>query len=175
MTRQGAEVKPGHIVTRAERTLAVTDWLLAAAHDRHRADAEWRDLGVTLLRCGGIFSVVGIPADIVHGAAGTAEPDTVDAFLHQALHGGPVFVGASWRHYYALAPASTARYWQGRGVACHGIGACIGVPRPGRLRGDVRPGSPGWCVEMDHPGALCEPKAVAHLIAVCRARTGDGE
>src|SRR5690606_1944981 len=136
----GRQVGASHVVTRAERDQAVTDWLLAAAQDLYRARGEWESIGVTMLRCGGIFTVVAVPADIVHTAAGTVEPDAVDAYLCEALHGGPVFIGASGRHYCALVPVSTACRWKSREAVCHAAGTFVRVPRPGRTRSEVGPG-----------------------------------
>ena len=167
---RGGVVEPGTVVTRAERDQAVEDWLRAAAHDITKARDEWRTMGVALLRCGGIFAAVGIPAELVHAAAGSDEPDAVDAFLRDALHGGPVFTGAYWRTYYALVPASTARHWRCREAECHGVGSYIGVPRPGRTRGEVARWHSYWCVPMDSPGELCEPDVVAELVAAGLAK-----
>ena len=78
--------------TRFERQLAVGHWLLAAAPDIKEARKEWAVDGIALLRCGGIFSAIRVPAEVVHAAAGTEELHQVNAYLSAALMGGPVFV-----------------------------------------------------------------------------------
>lgn len=161
-----------HIVSGAERQLAVEHWLLSAVRDREAARADWAETGVALIPCGTLFSAVRLPADLVHAAAGTAETGAVDGYL-QALQ-GPVFVNRHADLYYALTPASTARRWAGPGIEALGKGAFLGVPHPGLTRPE--PGRPYWPVPMDSPGELCPPDAVARLIAAGRAeaRQDDG-
>lgn len=51
--------------TRHERELAVSHWLLAAAQEVKEARKEWAVAGIALLRCGGIFSAIRVPAEVV--------------------------------------------------------------------------------------------------------------
>lgn len=155
------------LCTRAERDLAVGHWLLSAALDRSEARAQWAEQGVTVLRCGGIFAAVRIPAELVHAAAGTSAPGEVCAYLAEALHGGPVLVDRHGTRYYALVPASTARWWDVPDCECLGVGACLGVPRPGISAPEAA--SPSyWAVPMDSPGVLCTPDDVSRLVMTGR-------
>ncbi|MFG2632000.1 hypothetical protein [Streptomyces sp. NPDC048473] len=121
--------------TRRERELAVSHWLLAAAPDMKAARREWEGTGIALLRCGGIFSAIRVPAEEVHAAAGTEDLHQVDAYLSEALMGGPVFVDVTSRRYYVLVPASAALQdvWESRLVPdaeCLGSGCFLGVLTP---------------------------------------------
>lgn len=157
------------LCTRAERELAVGHWLLSAAQDMGEARAQWAEQGVTVLRCGGIFAAVRIPAELVHAAAGTSAPSEVGAYLAEALHGGPVLVDRHGTRYYVLVPASTARWWHVPDSECLGVGACLGVPRPGiSASGAASPSY--WAVPMDSPGVLCVPDDVSRLVMTGRSR-----
>ncbi|GAA1009890.1 hypothetical protein GCM10009564_26410 [Streptomyces thermogriseus] len=91
-----------------ERQLAVAYWLLSAARDRDVARREWLTHGAALLACGGIFSAVRMPGDLVRAAAQTADEAEVNGFLRRALDGGPVIHSRYADHYYVLVPGSTA-------------------------------------------------------------------
>ncbi|MFI1226083.1 MULTISPECIES: hypothetical protein [unclassified Streptomyces] len=150
------------MTTGAERLLATEHWLLAAAEDRHQAVTAWAGGGLALLRCGGTFAAARIPAARVQAAAISAEPQEIDRYLAKRLEGGPVICdrAASW--YYVLVPASTARRWTVSGSTCLGIGASLGVPRPGTTAAsDARV---YWSVPMDSPGMLCHPAAVTGTV-----------
>lgn len=153
-----------------ERRRAVRQWLLAAADDVSRAQREWRDEGVALLRCGGLWGVIRIEGALVHAAAGTSDPAAVDRYLAETLR-GPVFTNlASWR-YYALVGASTG-YRPDWKRACDdaeymGVGHSLGVPAPDRTDPTERR---YWCVEADRPGVLVAAGAVARLVQVGRDR-----
>jgi len=139
-------------------------WLLSAAKEERTARQQWAEHGIALLSCGGIFSAVRIPGDLVRAAAGATRTEEVNAYLRQALNGGPVFVDTYSNLYYALVPSSTARCWNVRdlpGVECLGRDHYLGVPATDR----TEPGGRSyWCVPMDSPGALCEPAAVVELV-----------
>lgn len=167
------ETQPGVLVhTTADRHLAAGHWLLAAAEDTRRARNEWADSGIALLRCGTLFTAVRFSAGLVHAAAGAEEPRAVDAYLAEALMGGPVFVDRRWWLYYALVPASSARLPQWERPApdaeCLGRNSYLGVPDP--VRTDPDAGSSYWCVPMGGPGLLGNPDAVAQLLAYGRHR-----
>ncbi|MEV6164384.1 hypothetical protein AB0L71_21090 [Streptomyces sp. NPDC052052] len=164
--------------TRKDRESVVGDWLLGAAPDLDEARTEWATTGIALLRCGGAFTAVRIQADIVQAAAGTEDPERVDAFLAEALHGGPVFIDRSSRRYYALVPASTSRLpqWAGcavPGAECLGSGCFLGVPCLQRT--EPEESRCYWCVPMSGPGALCSPDAVSQLVAYGRFRRAHRE
>ncbi|WP_266978452.1 hypothetical protein [Streptomyces sp. NBC_01669] len=163
--------------SRCERELAVSHWLLAAAEDMKAARREWEGTGIALLRCGGLFAAIRIPAGIVQAAAGTEDPKRIGVYLDEAVH-GPVFIDTSSQRYYALVPASTPRLpqWADRKVPdaeCLGSGCFLGVPRPQRTEPEQFRSY--WCVPMDGPGALCSPDAVSQLVAYGRYQRALGE
>ncbi|WP_326813868.1 hypothetical protein [Streptomyces sp. NBC_01763] len=164
--------------TRHEQQLAVSHWLLAAAQDMKEARKEWAVAGIALLRCGGIFSAIRIPAEVVHAAVGTEELHQVNAYLSAALMGGPVFVDVASRRYYVLVPASAAHQdvWKSRLVPeaeCLGPGCFLGVPSPSATApSDARS---YWCVPMDSPGELCVPQAVTQLVMTGRYQRAAAE
>jgi len=160
---------PDTVTTRGERDLAVMHWLLATAIDRTEARAGWNESGCATLLCGALFSAVRIPAGLVHAAAGTADPDEVDAYLACALLAGPVFLSLSHLDYYVLVPTSTARHWDLPDTECLGKDRWLGVPRPGLMRRDSAALS-AWCVPMDSPGELAPASAVSQLIMTGRYR-----
>lgn len=167
------ESQPGALVhTRADRNLAAGHWLLSAAEDMQRARNEWADSGIALLRCGTLFTAVRLAAGLVHAAAGTEDLRAVDAYLAEALLGGPAFVDTRWWRYYALVPASTARLpqWQHQApdAECLGRHSFLGVPD--LTRTDPDDGSSYWCVPMDGPGLLGDPDTVAQLLKAGRDR-----
>ncbi|MET9057508.1 hypothetical protein ABZX99_06765 [Streptomyces antibioticus] len=166
-----------HSGTARERTAA--QWLVLSAPDPHRARAEWETTGIALLRCDALFTAVRMPADLVHAACGTDDEQRVDGLLAEALHGGPVFVDRTSRHYYALVPRGTAdrEEWRSRPRAeraeCLGPDSYLGVPAltepgPGTWRSR-------WCVPVDSPGTLCSPEAVHRLVTRGHSRIAAGE
>ncbi|MGI5193050.1 hypothetical protein ACQEVY_05310 [Streptomyces sp. CA-288835] len=159
------------VTTRAERELVTAHWLLAAADSHDEARAQWHRHGLALLRCGTLFSAVRIPARLVHAAAGSEDPATVDAFLAEALHGGPVICARRGRHFYALVPASTAARWRQPGAECLGRDTYLGVPRPDAVGLDHQAWASYWSVAMPSAAELCTPTAVAQLVAVGNLRT----
>jgi len=165
------------LVTRWERDLAVSHWLLSAAENQERARAEWREQGVALLAAGGIFAAIRIPGDLVRAAAETDEGEAVDAFLLRALEGGPVSRDRTSDTYYALVSGSTAWQWNPRAwpdVECLGRDCYLGIPEPGPERQRWRA---YWCVPMDSPGELCDPRLVWDLAQRAQAsrRAADAE
>lgn len=154
----------GRVCTRAERDRAVGEWLLSAAQDVRRSRVDWDRCGVTLLRCGGIFTAVRIPHPIVAAAARTDDPGEINAYLHQALQGGPAF-RSDTGHHYALVPPSTAHGWKTPSSRCLNAGELLAVPRPDRMLGDA---ASYWEVRMDSAGLLCTPGAVSQMIMTGR-------
>jgi hypothetical protein len=176
------EVEPGVTVhPGSDRRLATEHWLLSAHPSPGRARVEWHEHGVTAVRCGGLFSAVRLPGDLVQAAAASKRPDDIDDTLAELLSGGPVICDTRGPRYYALVPASVSRSWtdavrdwQQAGIACLGVGTYLGVPRL-----DLVPSRPPravsyWSVPMESPGALCRPFAVARLIAYGMAQMTDG-
>ncbi|MFD3453313.1 hypothetical protein ACFWVC_14155 [Streptomyces sp. NPDC058691] len=157
----------GVVVSTHERQTAVKSWLRAAALNPQKTLEEWATSGFTLLECGTLFSAVRIPADLVHAAAQSVEPVDVDAFLLQALSGGPVIVDPHRQRFYALVPDSTSLRWDVLGTLCLGRSSCLGVPRPD-LTEPQRDRS-YWSVPMDSPGDLCVPGEVMQMIERGRA------
>ncbi|MFD3996123.1 hypothetical protein [Streptomyces sp. NPDC058583] len=155
------------ISTASERRLASEHWLLSAAPDARRARVQWATYGVALLRCGGLFSAVRIPAGLVYEAAGTENRADVAEFLAGALDGGPIFYDAGGRQFYALAPASTAGIWKLPEAECLGSDSFLGVPASDLTEPDPRC-SAYWSVPMDGPAVLCVPAMVARLVIAGR-------
>ncbi|WP_260606822.1 hypothetical protein [Streptomyces sp. WAC08241] len=163
---------------RRERELAAATWLLLSARDAKAARHEWATYGVALLRCGALFSAVRMPAGLVHAAADSEGREEVAHFLDVVLRGGPVIHDAGGRQFYALTPASTARYGQTAGAECLGSDSLLGVPATDVTEPDPRR-SAYWVVPMDGPGTLCVPGAVAKLVGIGRdaldRAEGEGE
>jgi hypothetical protein len=158
-----------------DRDAAVRSFLLAAAFEPGKAPEQWAGKGLALLRCGGLLGAVRISTGLVRAAAGTDNPREVDAFLAEALPGGPVFVDRHAQWYYVLVPAGTGRRveWatrsrHGLGAEFLGMGSYLGVPRPEAT--DPEGERSYWCVPMDRPGALADPDAVLRFLALAQRR-----
>ncbi len=177
--RGPAEAGAGALVhSRKDRELAVGTWLLAAAQDIKLARIQWQESGIALLRCGGLFGAIRLSADLVRAAAGTDNTQKIDAFLAEALHGGPVFIDLYAQRYYVLVPVSAGQLpgWAARRdleAEFLGRGCFLGVPRPENTEPEgVRS---YWCVPMNGPGNLTGSHAVAQLLAVARFRRAQAE
>lgn len=167
------EAQPGTLIQiRADRHLAAGQWLLSAAEDTQRARKEWADDGIALLRCGTLFKAVRLAAGLVYAAADSDDLRDVDAYLRQALLGGPVFADTRWGLYYALVPKGTDRLppWSYRSedAECLGPNAYLGVPDPTHT--DPGVGFSYWCVPPHAPETLCSPDEVAQLLKDGRCR-----
>ncbi|RFU85177.1 hypothetical protein DY218_18630 [Streptomyces triticagri] len=165
-SQPGADVPPTQAPARAGMDRAVEHWLLSAASDRRTALREWSTTGIAMVRCGGIFAALRVPADIIHAAAGTDDPAGIDCYLSNALR-GPVLVDRFARRYYALVPSSTARCPElsaalGPGVECLGTNSFLGVPHPTRPHPGATPSY--WCVPAKVPGPLCSPGAIVKVV-----------
>jgi hypothetical protein len=161
----------------SDRRLAAEHWLLSTLPRSgwDRARMEWRELGIALLPLGGLMSAVRVPGRLIQAIAATEDPAAVDAFLADALDGGPVICDRQGPRYYALVPGSTPRTWheaaeewRGQDVEVLGRETVLGVPR---VDAD-KPMTPGvesyWSVPMASAGVLCRPLAVARVIAAGR-------
>lgn len=175
------ETEPGTLVhSSADRRLAIEHWLLstldASSHDRARV--EWREQGVTLLRLGTLFSAVRIPERVVHAAARTDNGRMVDEFLAAALDDAPVIADHQGLRYYVLVPGSLPTMWHEAAdawradldVECLGREAYLGVPRVDAVVPDSQVRASYWAVPMSSAGMLCEPSAVARLLAAAARR-----
>ncbi|MFH0516312.1 hypothetical protein ACHBTE_03950 [Streptomyces sp. M41] len=172
-TAHHVEAHPGTLIqSRTDRHLAAGHWFLSAAEDTQRARREWTENGITLLPCGTLFTAVRLTAGLVHAAADSDDLWDVDAYLGQALLGGPVFADTRWHLYYALVPEGADRLpsWSYRteDAECLGSNAYLGVPDPTRT--DPGVGFSYWCGPSHNPEALCSLDAVAQLLKDGRCR-----
>ncbi|MFD7990723.1 hypothetical protein [Streptomyces mexicanus] len=154
----------------SDRRLAVEHWLLSTHPRPRQARAEWAQHGVALLPLGTLFSAVRIPGPLVQAIAATTDPQELDAFLEDALDGGPVISDPGGNRYYALVPASVPRTWRAavddwrtQDVDVLGRGSYLGVPRVDAV--EYRPLGTYWSVPMPSAAVLCPPLTVARLIA----------
>ncbi|MFE6282418.1 hypothetical protein [Streptomyces sp. NPDC057877] len=182
-------VIPSGIESASDRRLAVEQWLLAALDrpGRARARVEWQTLGLAMMPLGVRYSAVRIPGRLVAALAGVDDPRhlggalVVDEFLGQVLDGGPVICDT--RHgyrYYALVPpsvpatwAAAAEDWRTVDVDVFGRGCLLGVPPVDAVsHPETGPYTSYWAVPMPALGVLCEPLAVARLIAAATHQIG---
>ncbi|MEU2248147.1 hypothetical protein [Streptomyces sp. NPDC019224] len=169
MARDPVRVGGALVHTRADRDLAVAEWLLLSAADKDAALDQWRTTRSAVLRCGALFTTVGLPELLIHAAAGTAVREAVAAFLRESVV-GPVFYDSVSRRYRALVPPSAARVWPAMpGTVCAGSGGLVTVPVPGQARQGG--GRTYWVTSMDGPGALCLVRDVALVALAGHART----
>ncbi|MCN9241886.1 hypothetical protein NGF19_13975 [Streptomyces sp. RY43-2] len=168
LTDKQLAVQGVDLATRRERGLAVSRWLLSAAEDPVQACTDWREHGVALLAAGETFGAVRIPGELMRVAAKTGDDEDVDEFLLRVLRGGPVFRDRISDAYYALVSESTARRWNPQawpGVACLGRDCYLGVPAldPGLWQGRSY-----WCVALNSPTKLCDPRLVWAVVQRAR-------
>lgn len=149
LARTGQAGAGPSVATATDRRLDAENWLLSAALDRARARTDWAEQGVALLRCDGPFNAVKICADLVHAAAGTDVPSKVDAYLAQALHGGPVFYDLIGCEYYVL---------------CRRPPAVGSGPSTGRVRPSSSAGTAAWAC----PGSRPSSRRGSASTGVCR-------
>lgn len=180
---RAVECGPGVLVhPSSDRRLATEHWLLStlpgSGHDRARL--EWQEQGCALLRLGTLFAAVRLPEQVVHAVARIDNPLMVDEFLAAALDDGPVIHDPRGRHFYALVPASmptsfhaAVQEWRAAfGVECLGRDAYLGVPRVDAVVMDSQVRASYWAVPMSSAAVLCEPLAVARLLAAAARRLG---
>lgn len=150
---------------------AVTEWL-ASAHDVPAQARREFDVGVALVPTGTRFDAIRLPADVVHAAARSEDPDAVAVFLARILEDGAVIHDAYgvgvW--YYALVPPGTYADWRVPGAECLRPGTWLGVPRPDLT---ARPG-PHWTLPPGAVGSVCSARAVADLVALGQAGLREG-
>ncbi|MFF8398453.1 hypothetical protein [Streptomyces sp. NPDC016172] len=176
---------PGVLVhPAADRRLATEHWLLSTlpAPGRARARLEWEQHDVAMLPLGALFSAVRIPRRLVVALTASTELAQLDAFLGEALDGGPIVCDPHHERYYAVVPASMPTTWHEAvdewrtwDVDCLGRGSYLGVPRPD-IVGATCSRATYWSVPMDSAAMLCRPLTVARLIAAgrhCLASEGE--
>ncbi|MFH9011248.1 hypothetical protein ACH4C6_07710 [Streptomyces sp. NPDC017943] len=102
----------------------------------------------------------------------TARNATLDRFLSEMLWGGPVICDQHGQRYYALVPADmplvwhkAAADWTRLNVEILGRDTHLGVPRLALEHLLPRISPSYWAVPMRRPGELCDPNAVARLMA----------
>ncbi|MEU2738022.1 hypothetical protein ABZ656_22280 [Streptomyces sp. NPDC007095] len=159
----GVMVHPGQ-----DRDLAVEHWLCCASQAPKEARQAWRDEGTPLLRCGILFTAVSLPGYLIHSVAGSTEPAEVDAFLAQALEGGPVIASGGLMRYWALVPPSAVDGWTDPASECLAPGTFLGVPPIHRKR--HQPGLSYWSVAINSPAILCSAGLVSRLSRMGQTR-----
>ncbi|MGW6244435.1 hypothetical protein [Streptomyces roseolus] len=158
------ETEPCVLVhSRRDREAGAESWLVLAAPDADEAHREWATDGLAMLSCGVSFTVIRIPAEIVHAAAGVTGREEVATYLATALDGGPCFFDRSSQAYFVLTPLSTARRWNLPKTEVLGTDFVLGVPATTITAPDPRCGA-WWVVPMDGPAALCDTGIVRWLV-----------
>lgn len=166
----------------ADWSLATAHWLLSAlpSPSRDQAWLEWQEHQVTMLPLGTLFSAVRIPGRLVAALTSCTGAAELDAFMGQALGGGPVVCDPRHFRYYALVPAGmpkrrqrAADVWRAMGVELLGLGSYLGVPQVDAVECTQARAS-YWSVPMDSAATLCSPPAVARLIAAGRRSEDPG-
>lgn len=178
------ESAPGALVhTGADRRLAVEQWLLSTLPrpSWDRARMEWQSHGVTLLPLGTLFAAVRIPERVVHVVSRIDDPAMNSHFLGAALDDGPVICDPKSGRYYALVPASMAQWHKAAriwhtvlGVEILGRDTVLGVPPLDSVGLNQRTRASYWTRPMSSAGVLCDPHAVARLIAAAARQLSPG-
>lgn len=173
------EPQPGVLIhPAADRRLAAEHWLLSTlpAAGRERARIEWREQGLAMLPLGTLFSAIRLPARLVAAITGPLTLAETDAFLADALDGGPVICDPHGPRYYALVPASVPRTWRDaadewRDADADVLGrdTLLGVPRLDVTELNPLSRASYWSVPMESMGMLCAPLKAARLIAAAQA------
>ncbi|MEC7054552.1 hypothetical protein ACFYN9_33055 [Streptomyces collinus] len=162
--------------------MATAHWLLSTlpTQSRDRARLEWQEHQVAMLPLGTLFSAVRIPGRLVADLTACTETAELDAFMGQALNGGPVICDPRHHRYYALVPAGMPKRWQraadawrAMDVELLGIGSYLGVPQVDAVECTPARAS-HWAVPMNSAATLCSRPAVARLIAAGRRSTDPG-
>ncbi|MEU8473081.1 hypothetical protein AB0F30_35270 [Streptomyces sp. NPDC029006] len=159
-------------IPRAERHPGIGRWLLAAVEDPLSAEEEWEGAGLTYVPCGGLFTAIRVPGFLVHAAVQSREPAKVDAFLADALAGGPVIASPGLSRYYVLVPAGAAQRWRHSGMECLPNRTLLAVPA--MTLTTYRPGVHYWSVLPETPGGLCSLGRVDALTRYGQRRWAEG-
>lgn len=179
------EPQPGVLIhPAADRRLAAEHWLLSTlpAAGRERARIEWREQGLAMLPLGTLFSAIRLPARLVAAITGPLTLAETDAFLADALDGGPVICDPHGPRYYALVPSSVPRTWRDaadewRDADADVLGrdTLLGVPPLDATELNPAARASYWSVPMESMGMLCAPLKVARLIAAAQATLAEAE
>ncbi|REE61431.1 hypothetical protein BX257_4009 [Streptomyces sp. 3212.3] len=153
-----------------QRRATAHQWLLAAATNRHVANAEWTDQRVALLTAGRHWDAIRMPYKALGAEMERdAEPELLRDRLEELQVSGPVFCDPYRPFLYFLVPPGTDREWP-REIARRGA-ECLGGTRPyvhhiGVPRLDVL-APPGlfWLSAPDGFGELVDPQ---HLVQALR-------
>lgn len=166
----------------ADRHLATAHWLLSMlpTPSRDQARLEWQEHQVAMLPLGTLFSAVRIPGRLMIALTACTETAELDAFMGQALGGGPVVCDPRHSRYYALVPAGMPKRWQhaaeawrAMGVELLGPGSYLGVPQVDAV--ECTPARASyWSVPMNSSATLCSPPAVARQISAGRRSADPG-
>lgn len=164
----------------ADRRSAAEQWLLSGHPFPEQARKEWQEQRITLVPLGVRFSAVRIPGRLVHAVAAATEAQEVDAFLDEALAGGPVICDPHGLRYYALVPGgmpstwgAAADDWRAQHVDCLGRGTYLGVPRPDIVESAGHTNPSYWSVPVPPTATFCPPLSVARLIAAGARRMAE--
>ncbi|MEU9990300.1 hypothetical protein AB0E10_26565 [Streptomyces sp. NPDC048045] len=147
---------------------AISAWLARAHPTPERARAEWAIQGVALLPLGDRFAAVRMPANVVHAAVASRDPDRVAVCLGVMLGGSIIYDRrVSGGTYYALIQGHAGLVWAYDDIAtCLGHGTYLGVPR---LDQQQPPGT-YWVIPPRYEGDLCAPRSIIPLVALGRSR-----
>ncbi|MFD9861954.1 hypothetical protein [Streptomyces alboflavus] len=135
----------------------VAAWLAGADPHPDTVHLAWAQQGLALLPLGRRFDAIRVPAERVHAAVGSDEPQAVAAFLADWLD-GPVIrdVRSAFGPYYVLIATDAA--WHGAEERLS-TNTLLGVPRLGQPPTLTR-----WAVPPSAPGDLCDPTHLAALL-----------
>ncbi|GHE60838.1 hypothetical protein GCM10018785_32410 [Streptomyces longispororuber] len=145
------------MTTQAERRL-IAAWLAEADPHPEAVWAEWETRGAALVPLGRRFDAVRVPAERMHTAVRSVEPQTVAPALRAWVE-GPVIrdLRSPGGPYYVLIPVDAQ--WDGEEDRLS-TNTLLGVPRPGHVSMLMR-----WIVEPQAPGHLCDPRYLRALLA----------
>ncbi|EPH45336.1 hypothetical protein ABT390_35585 [Streptomyces aurantiacus] len=137
----------------------ITEWLARADPNPVAVYGAWSEHGVALLPLGRRFDAVRVPAQRVHAAVGSNDPQIVASSLRDWLE-GPVIrdLRSSMGPYYVLISPNAAA-WDGAEERLS-TDTYLGVPRPGQLSLQAH-----WVVPLAAPGDLCDPAYLSALLA----------
>ncbi|GHH30325.1 hypothetical protein [Streptomyces rubradiris] len=139
----------------------IIEWLARAADDPGQAHQEWDRQGVALLRSGRSFSVVRIPANLVHAALGA---EFTAAELASQLDGAVIHDGPE-SPYWVLIRNHAGLVWdEGDDVPSLGTNHYLGVPSVARRT----PPGLHWAVAPRFDGDVCRPSTLRTFIARAR-------
>ncbi|MFF3749838.1 hypothetical protein ACFYYH_05150 [Streptomyces sp. NPDC002018] len=140
---------------------AVARWLASSIQTPDFAFDDWANGQPAVLRMGRIMDAVRMPQELVYAAIGSNTPAAVSRALAEILRGPVICHPGQWL--YALVPPRTAETWRSPHAVVRGSGGWLGVPRPDLTEPSAV--STYWAVPLARTGNLCNPEAVAKLLA----------